>query len=260
MSDNTNNNVGIEMDVVVNGVFISILSLGAYGFATQVNDVLWPILPALIGIVVMISGYIFTSRQLATSLLLSSQALRAASKITTLIFYLLPPLFIVAAIFLWFTPRFPHNARFSGGFYLMVGQLVWGVIFEEIFFRGILLPFLLQRIAAWKALVINAALFSVAHMFMPAGIGELRWLLLFIMGISLGLLLMRTGSLWTVIFAHLIWNSAMLVLTAYPPISITGNTYTTISMSWLVVASCISWSALAVILLTIRPRHTPNFN
>jgi membrane protease YdiL (CAAX protease family) len=249
MSDDVDNNTRIPLDVVANGVFISILSFTAYNLLTLINDVIGPFFPSVIGIVVLFSGYVYTSRHLATSLLFSRHAVREASKITTLIFCVLPPLVLMLVMYLWFSPKYPHSARFSGGFYLMLGHLVFGVIVEEIFFRGILLPFLLQQMAVWKALVIQAALFSVAHIFIPSKSGEFSLLLFFIVGISLGLLFMRTRSLWAVIFAHFIWNATAVALNAYPPVSISGGTFTTISVDWIVTASCFAWAVLAAILM-----------
>ena len=67
---------------------------------------------------------------------------------------------------------------------------------EEVLFRGFVLRGLLQSIGAGPAVVASALLFSVLHL-------EPRVMVpIFITGLALGLLYVRTGSVWPCIAAH----------------------------------------------------------
>jgi membrane protease YdiL (CAAX protease family) len=108
---------------------------------------------------------------------------------------------------------------FFTSFYLF-GQLL-NAFMEESIFRGVMLPHLMQRFRFWKANVLQAFLFGLAHLVFPlsswvsgqatAGeaAAEAMSLLVFttIGGLVFGYLYYRTNSLWTAVFAHLIDNS-----------------------------------------------------
>jgi membrane protease YdiL (CAAX protease family) len=103
-------------------------------------------------------------------------------------------------------------------FYL-VGQL-FNAFMEESIFRGVILPHFMLRFRFWKANVLQAFLFGLVHLMFPlsswvrgqatAGeaAAEAMSLLIFttIGGLVFGYLYYRTGSLWTVVFAHLMNN------------------------------------------------------
>ena len=93
-----------------------------------------------------------------------------------------------------------------------VGLMAVGVIgpfAEELLFRGAVLPSLLKwdRISGkpWLAIVISAALFSLAHM-NPA-----QMPFAFLLGLLLGWLYYRTGSLLPGLVIHVINNSLICV-------------------------------------------------
>ncbi len=76
---------------------------------------------------------------------------------------------------------------------------------EEMLFRGVLFSAIANSfIGRWGAVVITAALWAVIH------IVSAPWLfvlVIFVMGLVLGLLLLRFGSLWVTIACHALWNS-----------------------------------------------------
>ena len=117
-----------------------------------------------------------------------------------------------------------HRTETLGGlsftlFYL-VGQ-VFNAFMEESIFRGVVLPHLMGRYSFWKANVLQAILFGLAHLVFPlhswasgqATAGEsaaqAATLLIFttIGGLVFGYLYYQTDSLWTAVLAHLIDNS-----------------------------------------------------
>jgi membrane protease YdiL (CAAX protease family) len=86
-------------------------------------------------------------------------------------------------------------------------------VFEELLFRGFLLPWLGQRLApvlgnrgGWfLALVITAVTFGAMHM-QPWGLPTLSTL-----GLVLGLAYVRTGNLGTAILVHGLWNGGVFI-------------------------------------------------
>jgi hypothetical protein len=79
-------------------------------------------------------------------------------------------------------------------------------IAEETFFRGFLFTGIGERYGySWGA-VLSALLFAVAHFIQPGAL-----LPIFILGLLLAWLYIRTGSIWTCIFAHFAYNSLALL-------------------------------------------------
>jgi uncharacterized protein len=77
---------------------------------------------------------------------------------------------------------------------------------EELIFRGVLFNALVHSpVGKVGAVLITAATWAVIHRLSPA-----PWLfvgVIFVMGIVLGILLLRFGSLWVTIACHIIWNT-----------------------------------------------------
>ena len=78
--------------------------------------------------------------------------------------------------------------------------------FEELLFRGFLLPVLAQRQRLALALVLSALLFGAIHL-QPAGLPMLSAL-----GFVMGLAMRHTGSLRTPILIHACWNGSQFLL------------------------------------------------
>ncbi len=75
---------------------------------------------------------------------------------------------------------------------------------EEFIFRGALFSMLRQSwFGKTGAVIISAAAWAVVHG------GAAPWLfvfVIFIMGLLLGMLLLRFGSLWVTVVVHAVWN------------------------------------------------------
>lgn len=78
--------------------------------------------------------------------------------------------------------------------------------FEELLFRGFLLPVLARHGRMAPALFISALLFGAIHL-QPAGLPVLGTL-----GLAMGLAMRHTGSLRTPILVHGCWNGALFLL------------------------------------------------
>lgn len=88
---------------------------------------------------------------------------------------------------------------------LALPSIVLGAPFaEEFLFRGVLFAGLSTSfVGRTGAVIITSALWALAHA------GPAPWInvgLIFIMGLVLGVLLLRFGSLWVTIVCHLVWN------------------------------------------------------
>lgn len=110
-----------------------------------------------------------------------------------------------------------YLTRFQGTWTVAVLFLTVAVlapVFEELMFRGFLLPWLGTRLEArmaagrarWLAAALSGLGFAVMHM-QPRGLPTLATL-----GVILGLAFLRTGSLLTAILVHGLWNGGVFIL------------------------------------------------
>lgn len=78
--------------------------------------------------------------------------------------------------------------------------LVVAPLFEEVLFRGVLLPVAGQRIGGAGAVLLSASVFAIAHL----SLAELAPL--FVLGLGLGWLRWRSGRLGSAVLMHALWN------------------------------------------------------
>lgn len=85
-------------------------------------------------------------------------------------------------------------------------------VFEELLFRGVVLPALLRALGNWGAIFGSALLFGLIHLDLvnPGGLFY-RVPFAFAVGLGLGLLRVRTGSLLPSILAHALLNTITFV-------------------------------------------------
>ncbi len=89
---------------------------------------------------------------------------------------------------------------------LIVG--LFGPICEEVFFRGFALPAFARRYGLWGGILLSAVLFSVFHFSIGAFVP------IFIFGIVLAWLYVRTGSIYPSIVAHMTQNIVATLLSS----------------------------------------------
>ncbi|NEQ95639.1 MAG: CPBP family intramembrane metalloprotease [Cyanothece sp. SIO2G6] len=78
-------------------------------------------------------------------------------------------------------------------------------LFEELFFRGFLLPSLTRYMSTWGAIAISSLLFATAHL----SVSEI--LPLTVLGMVLGFVYSRTNNLLAPMMVHSLWNSATML-------------------------------------------------
>lgn len=89
---------------------------------------------------------------------------------------------------------------------LVIG--LWGPFTEEVFFRGFVLAGLIPVMGALRATLLSAAIFALAHQEVGVMIP------IFVTGIILAWLYVKTRSVWPSITAHAAQNLLALVITA----------------------------------------------
>jgi len=80
---------------------------------------------------------------------------------------------------------------------------------EELYFRGFLYPAIGKVIGEFPAVILTSIFFSMLHFDL------IRFIPIVIGGIWLNLLYIKTGSLYTSIIAHSVWNTIMVLLLFY---------------------------------------------
>jgi uncharacterized protein len=110
---------------------------------------------------------------------------------------------------------------------------------EELVMRGVLLPSLASRVSPARAVVLTAAVFAVIH-FDP-----IRFLFTFVLGLVLGALRLRTGSLWPSVVVHLTLNTLTFLIA--PLVDDPTQPYTpqpVLGLACLVAGAAIAWPLL----------------
>lgn len=128
---------------------------------------------------------------------------------------------------------------------LFVGALMPGVC-EECFFRGAIQG-ILERRGKWFAIVLSAVLFGLFHM------DPIRIVAASVLGIFFGWLVVRTGSLYPAILAHLA-NNAMAISASY---FLSGRIDTA---NWLLLILAVLWVASMFVIVRITGSDEFRFN
>ena len=94
---------------------------------------------------------------------------------------------------------------------LLITTVFLAPVFEELVFRGVLLPVLVSKVGKISGVLLSALIFALAHL----SVGELPPL--FVLGIGLGLMRLSSGRLFPCALMHSLWNGvtfASLLLVA----------------------------------------------
>ncbi len=83
---------------------------------------------------------------------------------------------------------------------LLITTVVLAPIFEELVFRGLLLPVLVSKVGKFSGVLLSALIFALAHL----SVGELPPL--FVLGLGLGLMRLSSGRLFPCALMHSLWN------------------------------------------------------
>ena len=123
---------------------------------------------------------------------------------------------------------------------------------EELLFRGMIQRLLIKMFRTpWPGIIITAFLFSAMHMqfygFLPR----------FLLGILLGAIYWYSGSLWTVILAHFVYDGLLIVLVYFNPAML--NDKASVKLSNLALVGSISFAGVVLLLEWMRKKTTTTF-
>ena len=123
---------------------------------------------------------------------------------------------------------------------------------EELLFRGIAQRLLIKLFKSpWAGIVVSAFIFSAMHVqfygFLPR----------FILGILLGAIYWYSGSLWTAIIAHFVYDALLILLVYFNPASL--NDENTLNLSNIAVAATASFGVVFFLLMWMKKKSTVSF-
>lgn len=129
---------------------------------------------------------------------------------------------------------------------------VLAAVGEELLFRGIVQRLFIRIFASPVAgIILTAFLFSAMHMqfygFLPR----------FMLGIVLGFVYWYSGSLWTVIIAHFVYDATLIILAYFNPEMITEET--SVKLSNLGLAAAISFVVVCLIIGWMKSRSKTRY-
>ena len=113
----------------------------------------------------------------------------------------------------------------SAGMVSFITLVVVAPVTEELLFRGTILRGFLGRYGASKAIVLSALIFCFIHL------NPYQFFSAFVLGLALGWIFVRTGSLWPCILGHALFNGHGFLITALLPVTIPGYNPETIDLS-----------------------------
>lgn len=95
--------------------------------------------------------------------------------------------------------------NFSGALIIQLIIFIFVGINEELFSRGYCMTILKQTKISWVPIIVSSIIFALMHS-MNAGISLLAYINLFLFGISMGCLFIKTKNIWMCIGYHITWN------------------------------------------------------
>lgn len=106
-----------------------------------------------------------------------------------------------------------NNANLNLGFNVWLNHIILVGVTEEIVFRGFLLRKLIEKFSFWKANAYTSLIFVAIHFpiwFSTGLFGNLNiigtMVLVFAISLIFGFIYKRTGSLWSVIIIHSVYD------------------------------------------------------
>ncbi|MBL8889885.1 MAG: CPBP family intramembrane metalloprotease [Planctomycetaceae bacterium] len=95
---------------------------------------------------------------------------------------------------------------------LVVCLAIVPAVCEEWFFRGLLLQSLRQKNREWIAIVLSSLAFGLFHFIVESSVAPLRFLVTASLGMILGWVCIRSGSLWPSVLLHAMNNGILTAL------------------------------------------------
>jgi len=139
---------------------------------------------------------------------------------------------------------------------ILLAMGVTPAVCEELFFRGYLFAPIRRQTSPWKTIAITALLFGAFHVVTSTLTVE-RFLPSTALGLLLGYVCYRTGSIWPGVVTHACHNCLLLTLTYYrKPLASSGwgpGEGLHLPVLWIVAGVAGTAVAVVLIMLTARP-------
>ncbi len=124
---------------------------------------------------------------------------------------------------------------------------------EELLFRGIAQRLLIKMFKnPWAGIIVSAFLFSAMHLqfygFLPR----------FVLGILLGVVYWYSGSLWTAILAHFVYDAVLIVAAYFNPEML--NEEKTVKLSAMALVAAISFTLVVLLVRWMKKQSTINYH
>lgn len=115
-----------------------------------------------------------------------------------------------------FVQDFSENNQPDNNYHFYsIANLLILVLIEELVFRGVGFQILIDRLGAGISLIISSVIFAGFHYLNPA-ISFLGMLNIFLAGLLMGLMYIKSRSLYPMIIFHFAWNFALAYIISSP--------------------------------------------
>lgn len=123
---------------------------------------------------------------------------------------------------------------------------------EELLFRGIAQRLLIKLFKSpWTGIIISAFIFSAMHMqfygFLPR----------FVLGVFLGAIYWYSGSLWTAILAHFVYDALLIVLAYFNPEML--NDESSVRLTNIALMATISFALVVSLVMWMKKKSTVTY-
>lgn len=148
-------------------------------------------------------------------------------------------------------------------YFIIPGLSLVPAVVEEFFFRGCLFQALLRRYKPWMTILITAIVFGLFHLITAGSLGLSRLIPTTVMGIVLGWVCYRTGSVIPGMILHAIHNAIIVSLANFQEelIQLGWLTENDESIPWWVIAIAVPLSIVGLFVISrINPRPTNTDN
>lgn len=126
---------------------------------------------------------------------------------------------------------------------------------EELFFRGVLQRLFIRGTRSpWACIIIAAALFSFFHFQFFGFIPRL------LLGMLLGAIYWYSGSLWTSILAHFVYDAFLITAAYFNPALATDTNATLVDQSFIAVAALLSTALVVLLVWVMKKQSTADYN
>lgn len=133
-------------------------------------------------------------------------------------------------------------------------------VIEELCFRGFLFSALSKVLSPWRVIVVTALLFGLFHVLTGGTLLVERFVPSTVLGLILGWIAYRTGSVWPGILMHFLHNGFLEVVGQYKDeLSFLGDTIVSekhLPLTWIVPATALAVIGLVVIWAATRGGQT----